>query len=162
MKRYWVFLALSFVLAACKTTPANTSADATNGSGSNVSQKGSASDAAAGNTGPTAASVFFDFDQSAVKSQFKDVLGQQADWLKSHRGETVTLEGNADERGSAEYNLALGDRRAAAVRKALVTLGVPEQHVKGVSYGKEKPRAACHEEKCWAENRRVDFVHSQS
>lgn len=162
MKKYWVILASSLALAACKTTPTTTSsAEAANGSGSNVAQRGVAGNAGAGSMGPTAASVYFDYDQSAIKSQFRDVLGQQAQWLKSHHGDTLTLEGNTDERGSAEYNLALGGRRAAAVRKALVTLGVSEQRAKDVSYGKEKPKATCHEEKCWAENRRVDFVHTQ-
>ncbi len=69
------------------------------------------------------------------------------------------MEGNADERGSAEYNLALGDRRANAVRKNLELLGIPTAQIKTLSFGEEKPRLLCHEEKCWQENRRDDFVH---
>ncbi len=161
MNRNWLILALFLALAACKTTDNTSSASKTSGSGSDVSKQDGTGGATSKDVGPTTASIYFDFDQSAVKSQFKDVVGQQAEWLKSHPADTVTLEGNADERGSAEYNLALGDRRAAAVRSALVTLGVSEKRTKGVSYGKEKPKATCHEEKCWAENRRVDFVHNQ-
>jgi peptidoglycan-associated lipoprotein len=71
---------------------------------------------------------------------------------------SVRLEGNADERGSTEYNLALGQKRAEAVRHAMALLGVPEGSMEAVSYGKEKLRAKCHEEKCWAEDRRVDFA----
>lgn len=66
---------------------------------------------------------------------------------------SITLAGNADERGSSEYNLALGQERAESVKRVLKLLGVPEARLEAISYGKEKPRAVCHEEKCWAENR---------
>ncbi len=105
-------------------------------------------------------SVYFDFDKSAVKSEFQDALRKQADFLKSHKNDVVTLEGNCDERGSSKYNLALGERRAQAVKKSLRLLGVSPTQIKTVSYGKERPRLQCHEEKCWKENRRADFVHS--
>jgi peptidoglycan-associated lipoprotein len=70
----------------------------------------------------------------------------------------VVLEGNTDERGSAEYNMVLGLKRAEAVEKSLVTFGVSKSQIKVVSYGKSRPKMNCHEEKCWHENRRVDFV----
>lgn len=104
-------------------------------------------------------SVYFDFDQFSVKPEFKGTIQQQADFIKSHSKDVVTLEGNADERGSQEYNLALGDKRADAVRKSLEMLGVPAGSLKTSSYGEEKPRLSCHEERCWKENRRVDFAH---
>ncbi|MBI3479928.1 MAG: peptidoglycan-associated lipoprotein Pal [Nitrosomonadales bacterium] len=104
-------------------------------------------------------SVYFDFDAFVVKPEYHDVIQQQADFIKAHQDETVVLDGNADERGSNEYNLALGDRRADAVRKNLELLGVAAGKISVVSFGEEKPRLACHEEKCWQENRRVDFVH---
>ena len=107
-------------------------------------------------------SIYFDFDKSNIKSQYGDVLQHHAEWMKSHENDHVTLEGNTDERGSSEYNMALGSRRAASAHKALVMSGIPEQRIKDVSYGEEKPRAGCHEEKCWQENRRVDFVHTPS
>ncbi|MGB8410375.1 MAG: OmpA family protein, partial [Gallionella sp.] len=86
-------------------------------------------------------------------------LLKQAAFLKAHNNDVVTIEGNCDERGSPEYNLALGDRRADAARKSLEILGVPETQIKVVSFGLEKPRLTCHEERCWKENRRDDFVH---
>lgn len=104
-------------------------------------------------------SVYFDFDQYSVKPEFQSRIQKQADFIKSHGKDVVTLEGNADERGSEEYNLALGDKRAGAVRKSLTLLGVSESSLKTSSYGEEKPRLTCHEERCWQENRRVDFAH---
>ncbi len=106
-----------------------------------------------------AESDYFDFDKSAIKPAYRAVIRKQADFLKSHRNDIVTLEGNADERGSEKYNLALGSRRAQAVFDALVNLGVPAAQIKTVSLGKDKPRLSCHQEKCWKENRRVDFDH---
>lgn len=104
-------------------------------------------------------SVYFDFDKYAVKPEYQDAIQEQAKFIKSHKNDVVTLEGNADERGSKAYNLALGSRRAKAVLKHLQQLGVPASRIKTVSFGKEKPRLLCHEEECWKENRRVDFVH---
>lgn len=104
-------------------------------------------------------SVYFDFDRFAVKPEHRDVVRQQAAFIKAHKNDIVTLEGNADERGSNEYNLALGDKRANAVRKDLELSGVPAAQIRAVSMGEEKPRLSCHEEKCWKENRRNDFIH---
>lgn len=104
-------------------------------------------------------SVYFDFDKYLVKPAFQSTIQKQAEFLKSHGDDVVTLQGNCDERGSAEYNLALGNERAQAVEKNLEILGVPASQIKVVSFGEEKPRLTCHEEKCWKENRRVDFVH---
>ncbi len=105
-------------------------------------------------------SIYFDFDKSAIKSEYKDVLVKQAEFVKAHKNDIVTVQGNCDERGSAEYNLALGDRRANSARKSLELLGVPASQIKAISFGLEKPRLTCHEEKCWKENRRDDFVHT--
>lgn len=105
-------------------------------------------------------SIYFDFDKFSVKPEFQDVIQKEADFIKLHKDEVVTLEGNADERGSNEYNLALGSERAVAVEKSLELQGVPAAQIKTVSYGEEKPRLVCHEEKCWKEDRRVDFVFS--
>ena len=103
-------------------------------------------------------SVYFDYDEYALKPEFKAAIEMQAEHLKNQNTASVVLEGNADERGSAAYNLALGEKRATAVKKALVTLGVPVSKIKVVSFGNTKPKLSCHEEKCWKENRRVDFV----
>ncbi|MFA7282006.1 MAG: peptidoglycan-associated lipoprotein Pal [Sterolibacterium sp.] len=104
-------------------------------------------------------SVYFDYDEFIIKPQYQDVIQRQAEFIKKTNRDSVMLEGNADERGSSEYNLALGQKRAEAVRKALNIMGVPDSRLEAISYGKEKPRATCHEENCWQENRRVDFVH---
>ncbi len=161
MNRYWVVVATALALAACKTNPSGTSAVApVSPSQGNVTSQEAKPAQATNDLASNAESVYFDFDQSVIKPQFSDVLRQEAEWMKSHGENSVTLVGNADERGSAEYNLALGSRRAAAVRRTLVALGVSQPRVKDVSVGKEKPKATCHEEKCWAENRRVDFVHN--
>ena len=104
-------------------------------------------------------SVYFDYDKFSVKAEYQDVIQKQAQFIKDHKNDVVTLEGNADERGSNEFNLALGDERAKAVKKELEMLGVPSTQIKVISLGDEKPRLSCHEEKCWKENRRDDFVH---
>lgn len=102
-------------------------------------------------------SIYFDYDDYTIKAQYQDLLKQDYEFLKSSPQVKATLTGHGDERGSAEYNLALGQKRAEAVAQALRVLGVPEAQMEAVSYGEEMPRASCHEEKCWAENRRVDF-----
>lgn len=104
-------------------------------------------------------SVYFDFDRYVVKPEYKSIVQRQAEFVKMHRNVIVTLEGNADEQGSNEYNLALGDKRANAVQKNLELLGVPTTQIRAVSMGEEKPRLSCHEEKCWKENRRNDFFY---
>jgi peptidoglycan-associated lipoprotein len=104
-------------------------------------------------------SVYFDFDKYSIKPEYQNVIQKEAQFIKEHRNDVVTVAGNADERGSSEYNLALGDKRANAARKDLELLGVPESQIKVISQGEDKPRLLCHEEKCWQENRRDDFSH---
>jgi peptidoglycan-associated lipoprotein len=105
-------------------------------------------------------SVFFDFDAFVVKSDYDAMLRDQAEFLKANPGDKLVVQGNTDERGGSEYNLALGQKRADAVRKSLSVLGVSDDRVEATSFGKEKPRATCHDESCWSQNRRVDFAHS--
>ena len=105
-------------------------------------------------------SVFFDFDAFVVKSDYDALLRDQAEFLKANPGDKLVVQGNTDERGGSEYNLALGQKRADAVRKSLSVLGVSDDRVEATSFGKEKPRATCHDESCWSQNRRVDFAHS--
>ena len=106
-------------------------------------------------------SVYFDFDKFDVKAEYRDLIQQQADFIKAGSA-SVSVEGNADERGSSEYNLALGNKRANSVAKMLGVHGVNGAQINVVSFGEEKPKDNCHEEKCWAENRRVDFNLKQS
>lgn len=107
-------------------------------------------------------SVYFPYDNFTVDTKYEQLLGAHAGYLMRTPAAHVTLEGNADERGSSEYNLALGQKRAEAVRKSLNLRGVPDQQIEAVSYGKEKPKATCHDESCWQENRRADIVYPAS
>ncbi len=104
-------------------------------------------------------SIYFDFDMFVVKPEYRDLLQEHAAILRAHPNGQLTLEGNADERGSPEYNLAIGYKRARAVQAQLILLGIAASRIQEVSFGEERPRATCHEEKCWQQNRRVDFVY---
>jgi peptidoglycan-associated lipoprotein len=103
-------------------------------------------------------SIYFDYDKSAIKSDADSVISQHAKALETYSHDYLTLQGNCDERGSSEYNLALGQRRADAIKERLVLMGIPAERIETISFGKEKPRETCHQERCWAENRRADFV----
>jgi peptidoglycan-associated lipoprotein len=104
-------------------------------------------------------SVFFDYDQFVVKGQYQTLIERQAKYLAANPTLTVRLEGNADERGGREYNLALGQKRAEAVARALKVYGVSDKQAEPVSFGSEKPFAQGHDEQAWAQNRRVDFAY---
>ena len=106
-------------------------------------------------------SVYFDFDSYSVKDEYQSLLQVHANYLKSHPERHVLIQGNTDERGTSEYNLALGQKRAEAVRRALSLLGVPDSQMEAVSLGKEKPLATGHDEASWAQNRRADLVYQQ-
>jgi peptidoglycan-associated lipoprotein len=101
--------------------------------------------------------VYFDFDKSNIKAEAKANLDKTAAWLGKNAAVNVKIEGNCDERGTAEYNLALGERRANAAKKYLVNSGVKADRLSTISYGKEKPTCAEHSEACWSKNRRDDF-----
>jgi peptidoglycan-associated lipoprotein len=102
--------------------------------------------------------VFFDYDSSEITPDGKSALDTNAATLKRNNGWSITIEGHCDERGTAEYNLALGERRAVAARAYLVSLGVPADRLKWVSYGKEFPFDAGHDESAYVKNRRAHFV----
>jgi peptidoglycan-associated lipoprotein len=102
--------------------------------------------------------VHFDFDSANIREDAKSVLTANAEWLRSHPAEKVRIEGNCDERGTAEYNQALGQRRARNAKKYLTDLGVSPARVALLSYGKEKPACTESAEECWQKNRRDDFV----
>jgi len=104
-------------------------------------------------------SIFFDFDSFVVKDEYRPIIEAHAGYLLSKRDARVILQGNADERGSREYNLALGQKRAEAVRKALVVLGVNDAQMEAISFGEEKPRNEADTEAAYAENRRTDVVY---
>jgi peptidoglycan-associated lipoprotein len=109
---------------------------------------------------PSQRSVFYEFDKYTVKNEYTPLVQANAEYLKDHSSAKVRIEGNCDERGSRSYNLALGQRRADAVRKAIELLGVSDKRIETVSYGEEKPKANGHEETAWSQNRRSDLVYS--
>ena len=102
--------------------------------------------------------VYFDYDSSVIKTVEKPKVGAVADYLKGNSANAVRVEGNCDERGTEEYNRALGDRRAQAVREELVRLGVDPNRVDTISYGKDRPVDPGHDESAWRKNRRDDFI----
>ena len=104
-------------------------------------------------------SVYFDFDSYVVKDEFKPVIEAHSQYLIKNTDRKIVIQGNTDERGGSEYNLALGQKRAEAVRRALNLLGVADSQIEAVSFGKEKPKATGSNEAAWAENRRADIVY---
>ena len=102
--------------------------------------------------------LFFGYDQSEVSAEGQQVLNANAEIMKKYPSWVITIEGHADERGTAEYNLALGERRALAARNYLVSLGIPADRLRTVSYGKEFPFDPAHNEEAWKQNRRAHFV----
>ena len=104
-------------------------------------------------------SIYFDLDSYVVKDEFKPVIEAHAKYLISRKDRKIIIQGNTDERGGSEYNLALGQKRSEAVRRALQLLGVSDNQMEAISFGKEKPKATCSGEEAWAENRRADIVY---
>ena len=161
-KNLVVLFATLFFIAACESTSTETS-KATGGGGASKSSKpkkapskgfsitpGSAQDLVV-NVGDR---VFFALNKSNLNSGARAILEKQAAWLKKYSGVRVAVEGHADERGTREYNLALGERRANSVKDFLVALGVSPNRVGTISYGKERPVALGHDEASWSQNRR--------
>jgi peptidoglycan-associated lipoprotein len=102
--------------------------------------------------------VFFAFDRSDITPEAQETLGRQAEWLRRYPNVTVTIEGHCDERGTREYNLALGERRAQAAKNVLVALGIPASRISTISYGKERPAVVGSTEEAYAQNRRAVTV----
>jgi peptidoglycan-associated lipoprotein len=147
-----VALVMTLAIAGCasKKTP-NNAADLGLGAGAGASTPGSSQDFTV-NVGDR---IFFDTDSSVVRADAQGILTRQAQWLNQYRQYGIVIEGHADERGTREYNLALGARRAAAVRDYLVGRGVAANRLKTISYGKERPVAVCDDISCWSQNRRA-------
>ena len=177
MRKWLLALFVVAALAGCKSTDTQTPAPV-----EDRSAAGAAADAAntkgAGATGVTGTaggamqphkdprnilsqkrSIYFDYDQFVIKDEFRATVEAHAKYLQGNRTLRVTLQGNTDERGTREYNIALGQKRADAVKKLMVLLGATEVQIETVSFGKEKPRREGHDETSWAENRRVDIVY---
>jgi len=105
-------------------------------------------------------SVYFDFDSFTVKDEYRPLIESHARYLAQNRNAKMTIQGNTDERGSREYNIALGQKRADSVKRMMTLLGAQDSQIETVSFGKEKPKNPGHDEASWAENRRDDFVYA--
>ncbi len=183
MRKWIVAVAVIAVLAGCSSTPTQqaapvedrvagtgttgTAAGATTTGTANTGVSGTATGAARGTnplTDPASPlskrSVYFDYDQFVIKDQFRTVAESHARYLQANRNARVTIQGNTDERGTREYNIALGQKRSDALKKLLLLLGATDAQIETVSFGKEKPRREGHDETSWAENRRADIVYA--
>jgi len=168
MKTSLAALLLTGLVAGCATqstdesSPAPAPAPTAMGTSSSPRATSSGGIFGARNAGavmPQARSVYYEFDRSEIKADSTKVIDANAQYLLEHPELKVKVEGNADERGSREYNLALGQRRADAVQKRMTILGIPSDRIETVSYGKEKPKAVGHDESAWSENRRSDILY---
>ncbi len=173
-----VTAALTMLLSACSTVKLDESAPVEDRTGKDVPQvtapvspstaPSSASDTTSSSINDplndpasilAKRSIYFDLDSYVIKDEFKPVLDAHAKYLQSRKDRKIIIQGNTDERGGSEYNLALGQKRAEAVRRSLQALGVPDSQMEAISFGKEKPKAQGSNEAAWAENRRADIVY---
>ena len=163
--KFLTFIAAAFLLAACSTSSEESGGAAGGGSAATTPTTPSVSSI----PGPTPGTqehlvanvgdrVFFDFDKSDLQPDARATVEKLAVWLNNYPAVTLVVEGHADERGTREYNLALGERRANAVRDYLVALGVSGNRLSTISYGKERPAVLGSNEESWAQNRRGVFV----
>ena len=176
MKRYLMVAALAAVLAGCgsnvKLDPpiqgSGADATATQGAGAGAAGAGAgqstvtqvqAGPAGADAAGPAGVGrvIYFDFDSFTVKPEYQGLVDQHARFLQGNRGRSVAVEGHTEERGSREYNLALGQKRAEAVRRALTLVGATDAQIEAVSFGEEKPAAMGASEDAYSQNRRVEI-----
>ncbi len=171
-----VILSVVSLMAACSTapldedkgSPVEARGDASGAESAGLGARGgSASESASGSRDPlndpasplARRSIYFDFDSFEIRAEFRPVLEAHASFLVANPSRRIVIQGNTDERGSREYNLALGQKRAEAVRRALGTLGVPETQAEAVSFGEERPKASGTDDRAFAENRRADIVY---
>ena len=175
MKKVAVYLALAVLAAACASKETQTDAPVTDRS-SGVAPPSTASTAPTTQARPPAQpiagnplkegalanrSVYFDFDSNAVKDEYRGMVQAHSRYMTADKRDArIRIEGNCDERGSREYNLALGQRRAEAVKKVMTVLGVQDGRIETVSFGEEKPAATGHDEQAWAQNRRADIKYA--
>ena len=162
-------VALAMALAGCKSTPLDDVPVENKGAQSTQTQPPAQTQIAQVQTGSTntnengpqnvARLVYFDFDSNVIKPEYQAIIDGHARFLRANPSRHIFLEGHTDERGGREYNLALGQRRAEAVRSALKLLGVQDTQMEAVSFGKEKPSDPGHDETAWGKNRRVEIVY---
>ncbi len=150
LTKFIALFVVGLALAACETQTAGDTGGSAGGGASGPIRPGSQEDLAV-NVGDR---VFFGFDRSDLSAEAQATLQKQAAWLKTYSSVAITVEGHCDERGTREYNLALGDRRATSVKNYLVALGIPGNRLTTISYGKERPAELGSNDAAWAKNRR--------
>lgn len=151
-------VAAALLVAACPQTPSSTGG-AAGSAGTSTPPSGQAqTDLRTQFQQQVGDRIFFAFDKSDITAESRATLQRQADFLKQHGEISVTIEGHCDERGTREYNLGLGERRANATKQALVALGIAANRMNTISYGKERPAVLGHNEAAWAQNRRAVTV----
>jgi peptidoglycan-associated lipoprotein len=175
MKKLALYLAIAALAAGCASKETQTDAPVTDRSAGTSQPSSTARGATTTPSAqPTIAgnplrdpnnilskrSVFFDYDSNSVKDEYRGVVQAHSRYLGDKRDAKIRIEGNADERGSREYNLALGQRRAESVKKMMTVLGVQDGRVETTSYGEEKPMAQGHDEQAWSQNRRADIKYA--
>jgi peptidoglycan-associated lipoprotein len=160
-KSILLLLGLFLMLGACSSAPETPQGPQPLGGPGGPSGIGSARGAPGSQQDLEASAgdrVFFAFDRSDITPEARETLTRQADWLRRYPNVTVTIEGHCDERGTREYNLALGERRAQAAKNVLVALGIPASRISTISYGKERPAVVGSTEEAYAQNRRAVTV----
>jgi peptidoglycan-associated lipoprotein len=178
MRKYlWIGL-IAAALAGCSTTPSteapvdDRSAAGVAGGSTGAQTGGAAGGGVTGSATGSASnplrdpnnilskrSVYFDYDSFVVKDEYRSLVEAHARYLQQNRSARTTVQGNTDERGSREYNIALAQKRADSVKRMMTLLGASESQIETVSFGKEKPKNSGHDETAWAENRRDDIVY---
>ncbi len=158
-RKYFYVLTLGFAAVNCSKKEVKTDGDVTPEVMSPVGPTDVASAiSGVGSPIPELNAVLFAYDSFALSAQAKTDLNQHADWMKANPARSIQIEGHTDERGTTEYNLALGERRSGAVRDYLVGKGIPASQLSTISYGEERPAAQGSDESAWAKNRRAEFV----
>jgi peptidoglycan-associated lipoprotein len=182
MRKFLLVAIIAAALAGCSTTPtteapvedrgtAGATAPGAGGAQTGGAQAGGVAGSQLGGAQGAAAlrdpnnilskrSVFFDFDSFVVKDEFKPLVEAHARYLQQNRNARMTIQGNTDERGSREYNIALAQKRADAVKRMMLLLGATDSQIETVSFGEERPKNSGHDESAWAENRRDDIVYA--
>ena len=177
MQRLILIAVLTMVLAACSSTPTKEGGAPVEERMPGGTPEATTSGTTGGNVAGTATrpgqgnplrdpnsplskrSVYFEYDSHAVRDDYKPLIEAHGRYLQGARTGKMIIQGNTDERGSREYNIALGQRRADAVKKMMILFGATDSQIETVSFGKEKPKNAGHDEAAWTENRRDDFVY---
>lgn len=184
MNRILVAALLAVFIAGCASTPTEAPVEDKSGAAAAGAGTGGATTAGTGTGGVTGTttgggaggtganplrdpnnilskrSVYFEYDSFTVSEQYRPIIEAHANYLAANRNARATLQGHGDERGAREYNIALGQKRADAVKRMMTLLGVQEIQIETVSFGEEKPKNPGHDESAWAENRRVDILHA--